>query len=198
MGKQRKIVLYENKKYSFELGFATFFLNRTNRSGIIKGGMIGGKSQSGVWKIDARYNKADLIKRIEKIYTYRTKIQLYNKDVNSLITRYIPLYGNNSFVYFDPPYFGKGKELYLNFFSYSDHIRIEEYIRNYVSCDWVITYDNVPEIEKIYKNYPIKCFDLNYCAGKNRKASEFIIFKNNIMILSNNQLNNSNIYLNLR
>lgn len=66
--KQRNILLYQNKKYSFDLGFAIFFLNRTNRSGIIKGGMIGGKAQNGIWKIDARYNKNDLIKRIEKIY----------------------------------------------------------------------------------------------------------------------------------
>ena len=196
--KQREIMLNKNKKYSFELGFATFFLNRTNRSGIIKGGIIGGKEQNGIWKIDARYNKNDLIKRIEKIYEYKSKIHIYNKDVNSLITRYIPLYGNNSFVYFDPPYFGKGRELYLNFFNYNDHIRIEEYIRNYVDCDWVITYDDVPEIADIYQNYCMRKFDLSYSVGKKRKASEYIIFKKDIMIPSKKQFNDKNVYINLR
>lgn len=196
--KQRQIFIHKNKKYSFELGFATFFLNRTNRSGIIKGGMIGGKSQSGIWKIDARYNKDDLVKRISKIYEYKNQIHIYNKDVNSLITKYIPLYGENTFVYFDPPYFGKGRELYLNFFSYNDHIRIEEFIRNYVECDWVITYDDVPEIAHIYKNHHIKRFDLTYCAGKKRKASEFIIFKNSFMIPTQKELADKKICINLR
>lgn len=196
--KQRSILLCQNKKYSFELGFATFFLNRTNRSGIIKGGMIGGKSQSGVWKIDARYNKDDLVRRISKIYEYKNQIQIYNKDVNSLITKYIPIYGNNTFVYFDPPYFGKGRELYLNFFSYEDHIRIEEYIRNYVNCDWVITYDDVQEIADIYQNHILRKFDLNYSAAKKRKASEIIIFKNFNMIPTAKQLEENNICVNLR
>ena len=188
----------KNKKYSFELGFATFFLNRTNRSGIIKGGMIGGKLQNGIWKIDARYNKSELIKRIEKIHEYKNKIHIYNKDVNSLITRYIPLYGNNSFVYFDPPYFGKGRELYLNFFNYDDHIRIEEYIRNYVDCDWIITYDDVPEIADIYLNHTLRRFDLTYSVAVKRKASEIIIFKNQNMIPTIEQLGENNICVNLR
>lgn len=196
--KQRNILLCQNKKYNFELGFATFFLNRTNRSGIIKGGIIGGKSQNGIWKIDARYNKNDLIKRIEKIYQYKNNIDIYNKDVNSLITRYIPLYGNNSFVYFDPPYFCKGRELYLNFFEYADHIRIEEHINNYVDCDWVITYDDVPEIADIYKNHILRKFDLNYSAAIKRKASEIIIFKNYNMIPTVRQLEQNAVCVNLR
>ena len=196
--KQRNILLSQNKKYSFELGFAAFFLNRTNRSGIIKGGIIGGKSQKGKWKIDARYNKNDLINRIEKIYSYKHKIKIYNKDVNSLITKYIPKYGDNSFVYFDPPYFDKGRELYLNFFSYDDHIRIEKYIRTYINCDWVITYDDTPEIANIYKNHSLRRFDLLYCAGRKRRASECIIFKNDLIIPSQQQLIDKNIHINLR
>ncbi len=196
--KQRNILLFHNKKYSFELGFATFFLNRTNRSGIIKGGIIGGKSQNGIWKIDARYNKDDLVRRISKIYEYKNRIQIYNKDVNSLIAKYIPAYEDDAFVYFDPPYFGKGRELYLNFFSYEDHIRIEEYIRNYVNCDWVITYDDVQEIADIYQNHILRKIDLNYSVAIKRKASEIIIFKNFNMIPTVKQLEENNICVNLR
>lgn len=43
------------------LGFSTFFLNRTNRSGILSGGVIGGKEQTGNYLMDARYNNHDLI-----------------------------------------------------------------------------------------------------------------------------------------
>ena len=65
--KQRNICLNQKNKYSFELGFATFYMNRTNRSGIIKGGIIGGQEQSGRWKMNARFNREDLAKRIQEI-----------------------------------------------------------------------------------------------------------------------------------
>lgn len=195
--KQRKII--ENcKKYSYELGFATFYLNRTNRSGIIKGGVIGGIDQTGKWKIDARFNREALIERILKIAKRKKHIHLYNKDVNSFIKNYLPIYEDNAFVYFDPPYFEKGKQLYMNFFSYKDHVRIEETIVNNVKCDWVITYDDVQEIADIYKKHNLRRFDLNYSAADKRRASEIIIFKNQNMIPSGTQMQQNTISVNLR
>ena len=172
-------------RYSYELGFATFYLNRTNRSGIIKGGVIGGIEQTGNWRMDARFNREILIERISKIAKRKKHIHLYNKD-------------DNAFVYFDPPYFGKGKQLYLNFFSYDDHVRIERMIDNQVNCDWVITYDDVQEIADIYQNHVLKRFDLNYSAAVKRKASEIIIFKRQDMIPTNDQLEQNGICVNLR
>ena len=195
---RQKSIAENNKVYSYELGFATFYLNRTNRSGIIKGGIIGGLEQSGQWKMDARFNKDALINRIKKISSKKKHIHLYNKDVNSFIIDYLPKYQNNAFVYFDPPYFNKGKQLYLNFFSYEDHVRIEKIINEKVLCDWVITYDDVPEICDIYKNHILKKFDLNYSAGEKRRASEIIIFKSEKIVPSNEQLKQNNIILNLR
>ena len=81
--KQREICMTKNSRYSFELGFATFYMNRTNRSGIIKGGVIGGKKQEGEWKLDARFNKKNLINRIKKIALLKRNIHLYNKDFES-------------------------------------------------------------------------------------------------------------------
>lgn len=113
---RQRAVLEDNRRYSYELGFATFYLNRTNRSGIIKGGVIGGVEQSGSWRMDARFNRNELIERILKITRRKRQIHIYNKDVNSFVRNYLPQYEENAFVYFDPPYFGKGKQLYLNFF----------------------------------------------------------------------------------
>lgn len=180
--KQRAICMNESSRYSFELGFATFFMNRTNRSGIIKGGVIGGKSQRGTWKLDARFNKPELIERIKKIAEKKRCIHLYNKDIVSFIKNYIPKYDDNAFVYFDPPYFRKGHQLYMNFFDYEDHVRIEKLISDMVKCDWVITYDNEPEIERIYEKHYIRKFELNYCVAKKRKGQELLIFKNESMI----------------
>ena len=116
----------------------------------------------------------------------------------SFIQNYLPRYQHNAFVYFDPPYFGKGKQLYLNFFSYDDHVRIERMIDNHVNCDWVITYDDVKEIADIYQNHILKRFDLNYSAAVKRKASEIIIFRRLDMIPTDSQMQQSGICVNLR
>ena len=195
--KQRDICMKENSKYSFELGFATFYMNRTNRSGIIKGGVIGGKEQSGIWRLDARFNKKTLIERIKKIAAMKDSIHLYNKDIDSFLTRYVPKYEENAFIYFDPPYFEKGKQLYLNFFDYKDHLRIEKLISEKVNCDWIITYDDVPEIEKIYSGYNLRRFELNYSVAKKRKANEIIIFSGEDKIPDNSLLEKQKICINL-
>nr|DAD64598.1 MAG TPA: DNA adenine methylase [Caudoviricetes sp.] len=195
--RQRSICFENNKRYSFELGFATFYMNRTNRSGIIKAGAIGGIRQSGLWKLDARFNRKDLILRIKKIANNKSKIHLYNKDIKIFLEKYVPKYEENAFIYFDPPYFNKGKELYLNFFDYSDHIRIEKLIGDNVNCDWVITYDDTPVIEKIYKNYCIRKIKLNYSLGRKRASNELIIFKDKRIIptLEDLKINGTNLNL---
>ena len=195
--KQHDICMNNNSKYSFELGFATFYMNRTNRSGIIKGGVIGGKEQRGKWHLDARFNKEDLICRIRRIASMKSQIHLYNKDIESFLKNYVPKYEDNAFIYFDPPYFGKGKQLYLNFFESADHVRIERLIRQLVKCDWIITYDDEPEIEKIYSKYSIRRFDLNYCVSEKKKAREIMIFKTGLLIPTKAKLANKGSKTNL-
>lgn len=190
--KQRTILLNSNSM-SFELGFATFFLNRTNRSGILKGGPIGGKNQDGEWRLDARFNKPALEKRLVNIGERRKDITVYNQDVSCLIKKYIPRFGDSSLIYFDPPYYEKGSGLYMNYFNYNDHLRIERDIRNYVKCKWIITYDNVDEIHRIYDGYKIKTFSLDYCAASRRSASELMIFSDPKMCPTNKMLSKSDI-----
>ena len=195
---RQRQVIDDCRRYSYELGFATFYMNRTNRSGIIKGGVIGGVKQAGTWKMNARFNREGLIERIAKIAEKKSRIHLYNKDVSSFVLNYLPRYQQNAFVYFDPPYFEKGKQLYLNFFSYNDHVRIERMIDNHVNCDWVITYDDVQEIADIYQNHILRRIDLNYSAAVKRKASEIIVFRHPDMIPTDIQLQQSGICVNLR
>lgn len=195
---RQKEILKASTKYSFELGFATFFLNRTNRSGIINGGPIGGKKQAGEWKLDVRFNRDALAERVEAIGKRKSDITVYNKDVNSLIDKYAPQFGEKTLIYFDPPYFEKGKQLYMNYFSLEDHKRIEELIREKVNCLWMITYDNAPEIVRIYDGYEIRQFDLNYSVAKKRVASELIIFPSREVCPSNDDLIEKKICINLR
>lgn len=196
--KQHEILVTQNDKYSFELGFAAFYLNRTNRSGLIKGGVIGGQEQAKDWKMDVRFKREELVTRIQRIAARKKDIKLYNKDVNSFIKNYVPLYEENALIYFDPPYFRKGQQLYMNFFNYKDHVRIEQEIREHVNCDWIITYDYEPQIEEIYHNYNLRLYDLNYSVSTKRKANELMIFKDGIIIPSDEELNSKKINIHIR
>lgn len=196
--KQKQIYLDMNSKYSIDLAFATFYLNRTNRSGILKAGPIGGKKQNGDYSIDARFNKSALIKRIEIISQRKKDIKVYNKDIISFIKQVAPKYEKNSFIYFDPPYYNKGHELYKNFFQKSDHERIAQAITNDIKSNWIVTYDDTPEIIDIYKKYEIKRFDLNYSVTNNKKSSELMIFKHDMLLLTNEVLDEPSLKINLR
>ena len=125
------------------LGFSTFFLNRTNRSGILKAGVIGGYEQTGNYKIDARFNKEDLIKRIERIADYSDRIHLTNEDAVTLVQRLKKELPYNTLFYLDPPYYIKGKGLYLNYYNDNDHQNIANSISDFREHKWIISYDNV-------------------------------------------------------
>ena len=196
--KQKEIYVEQNKKYSLDLAFATFFLNRTNRSGILKGGPIGGFEQTGNYGIDARYNAEKLVDRIRAIAKYKKHIKVYNKEIVSFIENVLPNYGQNSLTYFDPPYFNKGPELYKNFFDKKDHAKIAQLILNGVPGNWIITYDDTPEIIELYKQQCIRRYDLNYSAANTGKSSEVIVFNDNKFCPTNQELLNQEININLR
>ena len=196
--KQKEIYVEQNKKYSLDLAFATFFLNRTNRSGILKGGPIGGFEQTGNYGIDARYNAEKLVERIRAVAKYKKHIKVYNKEIVSFIESVLPNYGQNSMTYFDPPYFNKGPELYKNFFDKEDHAKIAQLILNGVPGNWIITYDDTPEIIELYKQQCIRRYDLNYSAANTGKSSEVIVFNDNKFCPTNQELLNQKININLR
>ena len=194
--KQKSIYENERKTYSLELGFAAFYLNRTNRSGILKAGPIGGFEQTGQYKISARYNKENLINRILLVADNKKNIHVFNKDISSFIKNIIPRF-DDCFVYFDPPYFGKGPELYTNFFTYKDHKRISGEIKK-LNCPWVVTYDNVDKIIGLYNGYKCRVFDLNYSVANKGKSTEIMFINSNCVYPTHEELINANIKINLR
>ena len=174
--KQRIIQLEKENVPLFDLGFSTFFLNRTNRSGIIKGGVIGGKNQDSFYKMDCRFNKKRLIALIEKISTLKDKITIYNLDAEDFI---IQVKQKNSFYFIDPPYFCKGKQLYTNFFKPEDHLSLFKTIKKKLkNRSWIVTYDKCDEIYQIYKKQKYRIMSLNYSAQNKKKAEEYMFYKN--------------------
>ena len=171
---------------SFELGFATFFLSRTNRSGILTAGPIGGateeKQEAAAYKIDCRFNKSDLISRISKIGQCRTSIEVSNQDAIEFL-KGLPS-GTCNLVYLDPPYFKQGKSLYLNYYSKKDHKILSEYLSQADNFRWVLSYDNVNEIREFYKNFDLYEFQLSYTAQCVKRGSELLTHSEDLRIPS--------------
>lgn len=175
-----------NNQDYLSLGFATFFLNRTNRSGIIKGGVIGGKNQNGKYKIDARFNKNEMIRRILDISKYSRRIHLDNLDAIEFLDKYKKVFPEQTLIYLDPPYFVKGEDLYLNYYDIKDHKKIAAYLKKIKTFRWIVSYDNHDFISDLYKNFRQNEFELTYSAGSPTKGSEIMIYSNNIKIPSSN------------
>jgi len=164
----------ESNPDEFDLAFSTFFLNRTSRSGIIGGGIIGGLEQTGQWKIDARFNRDDLIRRISKIARYRSRITVTGLDAAKFVTDILP--GIPSpFIYLDPPYYVKGEGLYQNFYRRSDHEQIAALVSE-MDAPWVVSYDSTPVIAELYDAFPSIGYDLNYSAQRRGRGDELMFF----------------------
>lgn len=166
---------------SLEIGFSTFFLNRTNRSGIIdKAGPIGGFSQQGDYPIDCRFNKERLISQIKKIGDKRDIIKLYNLEALDFIDDVV-LRTRKAFIFFDPPYYGKGPGLYTNFYSHGDHANLAQTILNKLKDrKWIVTYDNINAIKSMYSKVDYIEFELQYSLQRKRSGREVMFFSKQV------------------
>jgi len=164
------------------LGFATFYLNRTNRSGVLNGGPIGGMDQSGNYKIDARFNRDALIERIRLINLYRNRIIVSNRDGLALINEHVGR--SDVFIYADPPYFEKAGTLYMNSFTEDHHIALAESLNHHNEANWLLTYDNVPQVESLYSDRRQEVFTLSYSAHRVVKAKEIMVFSDALLLPS--------------
>lgn len=178
---QRKIYMHSSEYSRLELAQAVLYLNRTNISGVISGGLIGGINQDGTYLMDARFNKESIIKRIGDIADRKSSIFLYNMDANDFIKSKELKHFYNALINFDPPYVKKGQQLYKNAFTEEDHTILRDSIKK-CSRKWIVTYDICDITENLYKNYRHGYIDINYSANVNRKAQELIVFSNNIAI----------------
>ncbi|WP_368254849.1 DNA adenine methylase [Clostridium paraputrificum] len=178
-----KQVLSNMEDYDIlEIGFSTLFLNRTNRSGILKGGVIGGKNQAGSYKLDCRFNKEDLISKIKLISKYKKKIRLYNMDTIDFIKNVVVKSRTKNFIFFDPPYYKKGQSLYINYYNHQDHLNLSKKISSLRRHNWIVTYDYTQEIDDMYNGYKKIVYDLQYTAQKKYKGKEIIIFSKQLIV----------------
>lgn len=173
---QRQRDVYRSSGYVSRLrrGFSAFYLNRCNRSGImVNGGPIGGVKQTGKWKLDARFNKPELRRRCEKISEYRDRIHVSHHDGIEFIES---LEAESTLFFIDPPYFFKGKTLYLNALDEEYHVSLAARLRSMGDAAWILTYDDCPEIRRMYRGWAtIRPFSLRYSAAERRRGKEVLI-----------------------
>lgn len=164
------------------LGFAFFFLNRTNRSGVLNGGIIGGRTQTGEYKIDARYNKVDLIERIVQIARLRNRIKLTGLDAVDFLREGQARWRSSSLVYLDPPYYAKGQSLYLNAYRPGDHKQVALSVMDMKIKNWIVSYDDVRPIHDLYGITPKIQYSLNYSAHRKTRGTEVMFFSDALRV----------------
>jgi DNA adenine methylase len=181
--KQKRILANPNDHNALALGFAAFFLNRTNRSGVLNGGIIGGRDQTGPWKIDARFNGPELIYRIESIAKLRKKISLSREDAKKFLLKRLPTLPEKTLIYLDPPYYIKGKDLYYHYYTHKDHEEVSTLVRTKIQRQkWIVSYDNVETIKDMYPACRSIVYGVGYSAREARAGAEIMFFCGGLQI----------------
>lgn len=181
--KQHIIYVNQQDYTQLELAQATLFLNRTNVSGVITGGVIGKRDQTGKYKIDARFNRTKLARKIRTISALSSKIDLYNLDAVDFLQNELRHY-YKAFINFDPPYVVKGGQLYKNAFTEEDHILLRDQIAR-CNRKWIVTYDMCNLVANLYSKFRGSTVDIYYSANGAKKAKEYIFFSNNLTLPDN-------------
>lgn len=177
----RAVMLRQTEATIVQRGFATLFMNRTNRSGILKGGVIGGKAQAGAYQLDARFKRAVLSERLERIGRHASSIQVYGEDALSLLKRCHKFLPRRSLIYLDPPYYVKGQGLYRNFYEHDDHVAVAKFLQSKrFARPWMVSYDNVEQIHQMYQFAQKLSYGLNYSAQRRYQGSEIMIFSKRV------------------
>jgi DNA adenine methylase len=179
--RQRSIQDHPEDHTLLELGFSTFFLNRTNRSGIIKGGgVIGGLDQDGDWKLDARYYKTTLIKRIQWIASQAKNITLHRLDAECFMREILNRCSGKLLTYLDPPYYVKGHRLYEHHYRHDDHERVAEFVQKELKGSWIVSYDDNSSVRKFFKGRRCLEYLVPYTATSRSVGNEVMFFSDDL------------------
>ena len=180
--RQKAIFASPEDSSALELGVSCFYLNRTNRSGILNGGLIGGRSQQGSWRMDARFNREDLIRRISKIADCRKRVEVSSEDGVEFLRKRSHSFGEKDLIYVDPPYFEKGRMLYFDAYKPEDHAALADVLSELDGPSWVVSYDNVEAIRTLYECTPKIEYTIGYSARRRTYGREVMFFRDGMVI----------------
>ena len=176
--RQQKICSEAREDLQFELGFSTFYLNRCNRSGVLFGAApIGGYEQSGKWRMDARFYRETLVRRIRLISNMKQQIHITCLDALDFLGRtvYPANQRERNFTYLDPPYHLQGNRLYFNEYGDEDHASLAGKLKSAENLAWVASYNNVNFVRNLYVDYVTSTIPVRYSMQNKQLAEELII-----------------------
>jgi DNA adenine methylase len=176
--RQRAICARPQGHSRFEIGFAAFFMNRCNRSGVLTGaGPIGGYEQEGKWLLGVRFNRSGLAQRVLELKRLRESIHVSCQDAIVFLKAKLPrgLDRKRVFVYLDPPYVSNGQRLYLNAYEPGDHAQLARFVQAQGTLPWIMSYDDSPLVRRLYSSCKVALLPINYSLQVKRSAHELII-----------------------
>lgn len=194
---QKKIYLEPEGYDILEVGFSSFFLNRSNRSGVFNAGPIGGKEQNGNYKIDVRFNKSNLIKRIELIASKRDRITVTNRESIEFLAEILQMDRDKNFIFLDPPYYVQGENLYFNFYEDKNHEELSTLLNLNNDKNWFLTYDNCDRIKELYLSNKKAYLPMSYTLQSKVKAKEVMVFSDSLSIPKQLRMGKTNTLLNI-
>jgi DNA adenine methylase len=177
----RKVEKINNSNVLY-IGFSGLFFNRTNFSGILNANPIGGIEQKSKYDISCRFNKTKIIKIIRELSKYKDMVDVYFGDAIKFTQSQVFNFVKQScFIYFDPPYYEKGSQIYRYYYNKPDHIILSKFVRTLEHVDWIISYDDAPFICNLYGDNKTKYCPLflDYsCASKIRTRGKELLISN--------------------
>jgi DNA adenine methylase len=196
--RHRYIVHHPKDHPTADLGFSTFYLNRCNRSGVLTAGVIGGLAQKGRWRIDARFPRTDLIRRIEAIAELANQVTVSNLDAEKFIKSRVNYLPQETLVYCDPPYFERAERLYLSVYKKADHVRLAKFIQSTLKRSWIVSYDSHNAIWRMYAERRKFKYSLQYSALRAYEGQEIFVFSDDLKIPKSSTLPNVELALKYR
>ncbi len=180
--RQKEIFRRPKHVSTIELGVSCFYLNRTNQSGILNGGLIGGRNQEGKWRMDARFNRENLIRRITKIADCAGRIEVTCTDAVEFLREKSYDFGEKDLIYVDPPYFEKGRMLYYDAYGPDDHAAVAKLLAELEGPKWVVSYDDVDAIRNLYAFAPQRQYTIGYSARNHIWGREVMFFSKGMAV----------------
>jgi len=140
-----------------KLAEACLFLNRTSFSGILNNsaGPLGGREQKSIYKIDCRFGRENLIKKIKSISAFKNRVVVlpYNWEETLKYVAEKDKYKDARLLYyFDPPFYKKADQLYRYHFDEASHKNLRDKLMK-LKQPWILSYDRAQEIRNLYSAF---------------------------------------------
>lgn len=172
----------ESVNDDLQLGFSAFFLNRTNYSGILRARPIGGLEQTGDWRLDCRFNKEDLVRRIKKLDRFSDRVDVFEGSACDLLDGLPENDVDDLFVYADPPYLMKSADLYLDETAFDTHVRLAAKLRSMFRY-WIVSYDRDSRVGSVlFPNERIARFSIRHSASRAHIGQELAVFSDDCAV----------------